>query len=148
MNSAQQYGLTTQFVTQLKAGLETLTRYQLCQLHTSGNKLIAFTASPVPDYMKEYLKKINWVQAHPELDKFYYFDFDYEQESSGDLMFYTIKKQGKYFNSGSSHWVSSTGHCETPTWGEREQAWVTSSKDLAEEVAKLYGGAIEEFDHG
>ncbi len=115
MNSAQQYGLTTQFVTQLKAGLETLTRYQLIQLSTEGNKIVALTANPVPLYMKEYLKKINWVQSHPEIEKSYYFNLNYEQTTAGHLMFYLIKnKTGKYFNSGSSHWISSNGHCETP----------------------------------
>ena len=57
---------------------------------------------------------------------------------------YAIKKGRKYFNSGSS-FVGSAGHCDTPSWGEKPYAWVSSSQQDAQSVADLHGGEVVEY---
>ena len=54
-------------------------------------------------------------------------------------MFYVIKKDGKYFKANG--YVNSSGLCDTATWVDRAgDSWATSSKDEADNVARLHGG--------
>lgn len=60
-------------------------------------------------------------------------------------MFYLIKKDGKYFNSGGSY-VESSGYCETPAFDVKSKAWACTSKEIAQSVADVYGGEVVSVD--
>ncbi len=58
-------------------------------------------------------------------------------------MFYVIRNtDNQYFNSGSTKWVSSFGTCATPSWGDLNSAWASSSQSHAQSVASRYGGEV------
>ena len=54
-------------------------------------------------------------------------------------MFYVIKKGQKYFKSNG--YVNSSGCCDTATWvATSGQAYGTSSKEKAVQIARVHGG--------
>lgn len=58
-------------------------------------------------------------------------------------MWYTVKKDGKYFKSNG--YVNSSGRCDTHTWvASKQLAWSTSSLEDAQTVADYNGGEPEE----
>jgi hypothetical protein len=57
-------------------------------------------------------------------------------------MYLVQNSEGLFFDSGLSRWVTSSGFCETPGWGPLKQAWITSCKEVAFEVARRYGGTV------
>ena len=70
MNTEQQYALSQQYLIQVKAGLETLNRYQVLKIEAEAGLIKVTTAAIVPSFMAEYLKKIDWVSESDCLFRF------------------------------------------------------------------------------